>query len=151
MPHEPDLGYHLRELRADLGSTKAALDELEAQTPPSRKTIRGWITVESALEHDLDVHFPGALKLLGVRALGRAAADDENPDDADAVDLGRASGETRRFVERALVALDDRATPTAVDLAAARDAVAAGLGIARQARAACIRLVEESSGSRSDR
>jgi hypothetical protein len=150
MPHEPDLGYHLRELRADLGSAKATLDELGAQTPPSRKTIRGWITVESALEHDLDVHLPGALKLLGVRELRRAAADDETPNDADVAQLGAAATEARGFVERALAALGDRASPSAVDLAAARDAVAEGLGIARRARAACIRRVEESSAPGSD-
>ena len=150
MEPEPDLGYHLRELEADLGSAKATLDELGTQTPPSRETIRGWIAVESALEHDLDVHLPAALKLLGVRELRRAAADDEHETDADVAELSTAAPEARRFVERALAAIGDRASPSAGDLVAARQAIAEGLGIARRARAACIRMVEESSTSRSD-
>jgi hypothetical protein len=145
---DADLAYHLRELRADLGVARAALDELGSETRSPRERIRAWIAVESALEHDLDVHLPAALKLLGVRQLARTGADRET--DGGAIDLAVARAETRRCVDRALAALGDRGSADAAGIATTRDAVAAGLDVARRARAASIRLTEESSAPHSE-
>jgi len=142
---EPDLGYHLRELRADLASTRSALDELGLSERPSRSAIRAWITVESALEHDLDVHLPAALKLLGVRELARRPAgpeDDVEPANPDR--LRAEAGAVGRLVDDALAALGDGASVDASDVARTRDRVADALGIARRARAASVRLAESS-------
>ncbi|MFL5929164.1 MAG: hypothetical protein ACJ77E_19710 [Gaiellaceae bacterium] len=150
---EPDLGYHLRELRADLGSTRSALDELGRLAEPSRAAIRAWITVESALEHDLDVHLPAALRLLGIRELARRPAEpeDELEPDGETGRLRAAAGEIRRHVDDALAALGDGPSVEAPDVARARDAVTEAFGIARRARAACMRLAESSRASRSER
>lgn len=61
---ENELGYHLRELRADL---LGILCDLQAASSceSGRVIVRAWIFADSGLEHDFDVHLPRAFELLG--------------------------------------------------------------------------------------
>jgi hypothetical protein len=62
---EDELSYHLRELHADLTLTRTGL-ETAVSTDLSRSVVRAWGSVESLLAHDLEVHLPRALALLGM-------------------------------------------------------------------------------------
>jgi hypothetical protein len=59
-----EFAYHLRELHADLIGIRR---DLEAATLPNldRAVPRAWNGVWAILEHDLEVHLPRALALLG--------------------------------------------------------------------------------------
>jgi hypothetical protein len=59
-----EFAYHLRELRADLTGIQS---DLEAATLPNidRSVPRAWNGAWAMLEHDLEVHLPRALALLG--------------------------------------------------------------------------------------
>jgi hypothetical protein len=59
-----ELAYHLQELRADLTCIRR---DLEAATLPNvgRSVPRAWNGAWALLEHDLEVHLPRALALLG--------------------------------------------------------------------------------------
>ena len=97
-----ELGYHLRELRADLGLVQRDLDTIAAegaQTAGRRALIQAW----ALLEHDLDVHVARLLALTGAAGAGtstpRAGDDDADP---------RAAAVTAaRHVQAALAELDD--------------------------------------------
>lgn len=59
-----ELAYHLQELRADLTSIRR---DLKTATLPNvdRSVPRAWNGAWAVLEHDLEVHLPRALALLG--------------------------------------------------------------------------------------
>ena len=59
-----ELDYHLRELRADLGLILARL-EVMGSASDVLPMAQAWVGAEALLEHDLEVHFPRALELLG--------------------------------------------------------------------------------------
>jgi hypothetical protein len=61
---QQELAYHLQELRADLRLIRTDLD-IAASTTDEPALRRSWINAWSLLEHDLEVHLPNALALLG--------------------------------------------------------------------------------------
>jgi hypothetical protein len=97
-----ELAYHLRELHADLTSIRR---DLEAATLPNidRSVPRAWNGAWAVLEHDLEVHLPRALALLGKTLPafhvpeGRRASNAAVP--------GSAAREARRLVDSALTVL----------------------------------------------
>jgi hypothetical protein len=97
-----ELAYHLRELHADMCSIRR---DLEAATSPNvdRSVLRGWEGAWAVLEHDLEVHLPRALALVGKTLppfqvpRGRRAGDAAVP--------ASAAREARRLVDRALAVL----------------------------------------------
>lgn len=70
------LSYHLRELRADLNAATASLTRIGVAPPDVREHVRGWLDVESLIEHDLDVHLPALASLLGAAQPAHTDADD---------------------------------------------------------------------------
>lgn len=117
-----ELTYHLQELRADLTCIR---EDLEAATLPNinRSVPNAWNGAWALLEHDLEVHLPRALALLG-RTLptfqipqGRRAGDAAVP--------ASAAREALRLVDHAFAVLPpDDADPA---LAASKLADIAGL------------------------
>jgi hypothetical protein len=97
-----ELAYHLRELRADLGLIRSDL-ETAALPNIDRSVPRAWTGAWALLEHDLDVHLPRALTLLGTplpafqAQQGRRAGDAAVP--------ASAAREARRLVDSALAML----------------------------------------------
>jgi len=117
-----ELAYHLRELHADLGLIRSDL-ETAALPNVDRSTPRAWTGAWAMLEHDLEVHLPRALALLGKTLPvfhvpeGRRAGDAAAP--------ASAAREARRLVDSALAVLPpDDVDP---DLAASKLTDAAGL------------------------
>ena len=55
----------MRELRADLVAAAEALKRCRSLPPDSTARLRSWTDVDSLLDHDLDVHLPQALAMLG--------------------------------------------------------------------------------------
>jgi hypothetical protein len=97
-----ELAYHLRELRADLGLIR---DDLEAATLPNidRSLLRAWTGAWAMLEHDLEVHLPRALALLGKTLPSLHVPKDRRSDNA-AVPAS-AAREARWLVDNALTVL----------------------------------------------
>jgi hypothetical protein len=60
-----ELDFHLRELRADLTLAAAALDAAAATPAFTPAAVRAWLQADVTLAHDLEVHLPAALALLG--------------------------------------------------------------------------------------
>lgn len=97
-----EFAYHLRELRADLGLIR---NDLETAALPNidRSLLRAWTGVWAMLEHDLEVHLPRALALLGKTlpafhvSEGRRASNAAVP--------ASAAREARRLVDNALAVL----------------------------------------------
>lgn len=85
----PDIEYHLRELRADLGCALDALARTEDASESQPRVIRAWIDLESVLEHDIEIHLPALAMLMGVRANEATRADHEPAATADSVPLIR--------------------------------------------------------------
>jgi len=109
-----ELDYHLRELRADLG---LILAELEAMASASEAVpmAQTWSGPEALLEHDLEVHFPRALELLGAPQPSdvgspdpRAGAQPQSPlHGSDAEVLAAVARDAGRLVAKALAILSD--------------------------------------------
>jgi hypothetical protein len=105
-----EFSYHLRELRADLGLIRS---DLEAAALPNvdRSGARAWTGAWATLEHDLEVHLPRALALLG-KALPMFPAPRGHRAGEAAVPAS-AAREARRLVENALAVLPpDDVDPT---------------------------------------
>jgi hypothetical protein len=127
----PDLSYHLRELSADLRAAQATLDALE--TARDRGVLRLWVELEALLDHDLEVHIPAALRLLGGmpvdrshRAFKAQPDEDENAQDDAAAEVGRLlSAAQEEFTE----------PPRADNVASAAALLEQALQIASAARA----------------
>lgn len=107
-----EFAYHLRELHADLTGIRRDL-ETAALPNTDRALQRAWNGAWAMLEHDLEVHLPRALGLLGKAPpvfqvpQGRRAGDAAVP--------ASAAREARRLVDSALAALppDDIDPPLA--------------------------------------
>jgi hypothetical protein len=97
-----EFAYHLRELHADQGLIRSDL-ESAALASTDRSVLRAWTGAWALLEHDLEVHLPRALALLGKtlptfqapqgRHMGNAAVP------------ASAAREARRLVDSALAVL----------------------------------------------
>lgn len=107
-----EFAYHLRELHADLGLVRGDF-EMAASSNDDRSVLRAWTGAWALLEHDLEVHLPLSLSLLG-KALpsfhpphGRRSGDAAVP--------ASAAREARRLIDLALAALpsDDIDPPLA--------------------------------------
>lgn len=113
---EPDaeLAYHLQELRADLVIVR---DDLERAGEALDR--RSFVGAEALLEHDLEVHVPRALALLGssppVMTMARR--------DLDAGDAARAAASAGRQIAAALAALGGEAVPPADRVLIAAEAI----------------------------
>jgi hypothetical protein len=107
-----EFSYHLRELHADLTGIRK---DLEAATLPNvdRSVPRAWNGAWAMLEHDLEVHLPRALALLGKTLPPFQVPQGRRSGDAAVPAL--AAREARRLVERALAVLppDDVDPPAA--------------------------------------
>lgn len=117
-----EFAYHLRELHADLLGIHRDL-EMAASPNIDRAVQRGWNGAWAMLEHDLEVHVPRALALLGktlppFQVPGRRRA-------GDAAVPASAAREALRLVDNAFAVLP----PDDVDpaLAASKLADIAGL------------------------
>lgn len=105
-----EFAYHLRELHADLTGIRRDLET--AASPNIDRTVqRAWNGAWAMLEHDLEVHIPRALQLLGKTlppfhvAQGRRAGDAAVP--------ASAAREACRLVDNALTVLPrDDVDPT---------------------------------------
>lgn len=97
-----EFAYHLRELHADLGLIRSDF-ETAASSNVDRSVLRAWTGAWALLEHDLEVHLPRALSLLGKTLPafstphGRRAGDAAVP--------ASAAREARRLIESALTVL----------------------------------------------
>jgi hypothetical protein len=117
-----EFAYHLRELHADLIGIRRDLET--AALPNTDRIVQGaWNGAWAMLEHDLEVHLPRALALLGKTPpafpgpQGRRAGDAAVP--------ASAARETLRLVENAFAVLPpDEVDPT---LAASKLTDVAGL------------------------
>lgn len=112
-----EFAYHLRELQADLGLIRSDL-ETAASSNIDRALRRAWNGAWALLEHDLEVHLPRALALLGKTLppfqvpQGRRSGDAAVP--------ASAAREARRLVDHALAVLP----PDDVDPSAAASKLA---------------------------
>lgn len=103
-----ELGYHIQELRADLGSIRRDLQN--AATAETQRAARtAWIFAESILEHDFEVHLPRAFELLGATLLPDPPSESRRAGDA-AVPMAIAR-EAGRLLQAALAALPSEADP----------------------------------------
>ncbi|HEY0480728.1 MAG TPA: hypothetical protein VGD37_24610 [Kofleriaceae bacterium] len=107
-----EFAYHLRELHADLGLIRRDF-ETAASSTDDRSVLHAWTGAWALLEHDLEVHLPRALALLGKTLPpfqpphGRRSGEAAVP--------ASAAREARRLVDLALAALppDDIDPPLA--------------------------------------
>lgn len=97
-----ELAYHLRELHADLTGIRQGLD-IAALPNTDRALQRAWNGAWAMLEHDLDVHLPRALALLGKTPPAFQAPQGRRT--GDAAVPASAAREARRLVDNALAAL----------------------------------------------
>jgi hypothetical protein len=126
--HADELEYHLRELRADLGLIRSDL-EVVASNHNDRSVVRAWVAAEALLAHDLEVHFPRALALLGASLPTQAVASEPRADDAAILTAAR---EASRLVAAALATLSADANP---------DSPISGVSSAAQASAAAHQIL----------
>jgi hypothetical protein len=103
-----ELGYHLRELRADLALIRDDLQVADSADDP-RAIRRAWIFAAALLEHDLEVHLLRAFELLG-SALPPAPPY-EGRRTGDAATPAVIAREARRLSESALAALPSEHDP----------------------------------------
>lgn len=97
-----ELAYHLQELHADLTGIRRDLET--AASPISDRAVQGaWNGAWAMLEHDLEVHLPRALALLG-RALPAFPAPQGRRAGTAAVPAS-AAREALRLVDHAFAAL----------------------------------------------
>lgn len=112
-----ELAYHVRELRADLRLIQAEIEQLRAGRA---EPLRAWTQAQALLDHDLEVHLPGALALMHTSMPPPAPAD-HSDDDAAVVS---------RHVGAALAALGDGPIPDAARVSTAAQAIDAASQIA---------------------
>jgi hypothetical protein len=101
-PDEEELSYHLRELHADLALIRADL-EIAAAPDIDRSVIRAWIDVNAMLAHDLEVHLPRALALLGAQTPPGVGSQGES--EGHAMSRILVAVEAKNLIEQALAAL----------------------------------------------
>ncbi|HWO19786.1 MAG TPA: hypothetical protein VNO30_13465 [Kofleriaceae bacterium] len=109
-----ELDYHLQELRADLGLILADLEAM-ASAGEALPMAQAWVGAEALLEHDLEVHFPRALELLGAPQPSdvgspelRTGAQRQSPlHGSDVGDLAATARDAGRLVAAALATLSD--------------------------------------------
>jgi hypothetical protein len=137
-----ELAYHLRELHADLGLIRRDL-ETAALPNVDRAVPRAWTGAWALLEHDLEVHLPLALSLLGKTLptfqvpQGRRAG--------DAAILVSAAREARRLVESALAVLPPDDVDPALAASKLTD-VAGAVHAAYQIAAEMLKIVSSEDG-----
>jgi hypothetical protein len=112
-----EFGYHLRELHADLTGIRRDL-EMAASPNTDRAVQRAWNGAWAMLEHDLEVHLPRALALLGKTPPAFQAPQGRRA--GDAAVPASAAREARRLVDNALAVLP----PDDVDPAVAANKLA---------------------------
>ena len=108
---DDELIYHLRELRADLGLVRLDI-ETAAAGGADRSVVQAWVQAEALLDHDLEVHVPRALALLGVAVAAQVhtrTAGAQGSGDREQM-AAEAAG---RRVGAALMALGDEPVPQA--------------------------------------
>jgi hypothetical protein len=135
-----ELDYHLRELRADLGLILADLEAM-ASASDALPMAQAWVGAEALLQHDLEVHFPRALELLGASQLSDVRSleprtEAQQPSSlhgSDAGELAAAARDAGRLVAMALATLSDAdpARPAYAVSSAARAGAAAHRMLAR--------------------
>jgi hypothetical protein len=132
-----ELAYHLRELHADLGLIRTDL-ETAALPNIDRSVPRAWTGAWALLEHDLEVHLPRALDLLGKTlpafhiSEGRRAGNAAVP--------ASAAREARRLVDSALAVLPPDDVEPALAASKLTD-VAGAIHAAYQLAAEMLKLV----------
>lgn len=105
-----EFAYHLRELHADLGLIRSDF-ETAASSNVDRSVLRAWTGAWALLEHDLEVHLPRALSLLGKTLPAFSAPKARRT--GDAANPASAAREARSLVDTALSALPpDDVDPT---------------------------------------
>jgi hypothetical protein len=119
---DASLDYHVRELRADLAAAQRTLDRARAAPDASHSLVRAWLELMALLEHDLEVHVPGAIARLGPEPAPSDARADTGPVDttAAATDLTARLLEAARTVAMRDPITQDALRETAVLLSEAR-------------------------------
>lgn len=99
---QKELAYHLQELHADLTGIRKDL-EMAASPYIDRIVQRAWNGAWAMLEHDLEVHIPRALALLG--RTPPAVQVQQGRRTGEAAVPAAAAREARRLVDNALAVL----------------------------------------------
>ena len=134
---DTELEYHLRELTADLYAVQAVLDRVHTTTP----VVRAWVEIESLLEHDLEVHLPAALSLLGKPPLAQRSHEPyEVMEPASLTAFESAAHETETLVAAAIATLNPLDSGAPVDVVSAGEVVQRAAALAAAARATAATL-----------